>query len=157
MNTSLDDNSNDPYDLSRFLQAQARDYEQALREIKNGQKRSHWIWFVFPQFDGLALSSTSQRYSIKSLDEARAYLAHPVLGHRLLECLEAVLRVGGRSAHEIFGSPDDMKVRSCATLFACVSPSGSLFERLLKCYFSSERDGKTLELLEIDPDTLTPL
>jgi uncharacterized protein (DUF1810 family) len=139
--------SGDPYDLSRFLQAQEDDYEQALSEIASGRKRTHWMWYIFPQIDGLAFSSTSQRYSIKSLDEARAYLDHPILGPRLLECAEAVVRLEGRSAREIFGSPDDLKLRSCATLFACVSPPGSVFDRLLTKYYQGRRDDKTLHLL----------
>ena len=139
--------SGDPYDLNRFVRAQENDYAQALSEIKGGRKRTHWMWYVFPQIDGLAFSSTSKHYSIKSLEEARAYLDHPILGARLLECAEAVLRVEGRSAREIFGSPDDLKLRSCATLFACVSPPGSVFDRLLGKYYGGERDGKTLQLL----------
>ena len=137
-----------PHDLDRFVEAQAGDYERALAELRSGRKRSHWMWYVFPQLAGLGFSPTSRRYAIKSLAEARAYLAHPVLGPRLIECVQAALDVEGRSAHEIFGSPDDMKLKSCATLFACVSPAGSLFERLLDKYFGGERDGKTLRLLE---------
>jgi uncharacterized protein (DUF1810 family) len=144
--------SSDPYDLSRFQQAQADDYEQALSEIASGRKRTHWMWYIFPQIDGLALSSTSRRYAIKSLDEARAYLDHPILGPRLRECVEAVVRVEGRSAREIFGSPDDLKLRSCATLFACVSPPGSVFDRLLAKYYQGRRDDKTLRLLESGPN-----
>jgi uncharacterized protein (DUF1810 family) len=139
----------DPHNLSRFVQAQENDYNQALSEIRGGRKQSHWMWYIFPQFDGLGFSSTSRRYSIKSLAEAEAYLSHPVLGPRLIECAEAVLGVEGRSAFEIFGSPDDMKLRSSATLFACVSPPGSVFERLLRKYFQGERDGKTLNLLDV--------
>src|SRR5262249_4754569 len=142
----------DPHNLNRFVQAQEGDYEQALSEIRSGRKQSHWMWYVFPQVDGLGFSPTSRRYSIKSVAEAKAYLAHPVLGPRLLECAEATLRVEGRSAFEIFGSPDDVKLRSCATLFACVSPAGSVFERLLGKYFQGERDGKTLRLLGIAPE-----
>ena len=112
----------DPYDLRRFVRAQTDDYQRALAEIVSGRKRSHWMWYVFPQFDGLAFSATSKRYAIKSVAEAQAYLAHPVLGPRLLECAEAVVRVEGRSAAEIFGSPDDLKLRSCATLFASLTP-----------------------------------
>jgi uncharacterized protein (DUF1810 family) len=141
----------DPHDLNRFVQAQAGDYDRALAEIKAGRKRSHWMWYVFPQFDGLGSSSTSRRYSIKSVAEARAYLDHPVLGPRLTECAEALLEVEGRSAHDIFGSPDDMKLRSCATLFAHVSPQGSVFHRLLGKYFQGERDGATLHLLGVSP------
>ena len=146
-------NTDDPHALSRFVRAQADDYERALAEIVSGEKRTHWMWYVFPQLDGLAFSSTSKRYSIKSVEEAQAYLSHPVLGPRLLECAEAVLRVEGRSAAEIFGSPDDLKLRSCATLFACVSPAGSVFERLLAQYYQGDRDGKTLQLLGIPPDS----
>jgi uncharacterized protein (DUF1810 family) len=137
----------DPFDLSRFVDAQKHDYELALAEIRAGRKRSHWMWSIFPQFDGLGFSATSKRYSIKCSEEARAYLAHPVLGPRLIECAEAVLSVEGRSANEIFGSPDDLKLRSSVTLFATVSPSGSVFELLLGKYFGGERDGQTIRLL----------
>ncbi|MBD1867842.1 DUF1810 domain-containing protein [Cyanobacteria bacterium FACHB-471] len=138
---------NDVYDLNRFLQAQQANYEQALSEIKSGRKRSHWMWYVFPQFDGLGSSSTSKRYSIKSVAEAKAYLSHPILGSRLIECAEAVLSVEGRTAYEIFGSPDDMKLKSCATLFAYVSPEKSVFDQLLDRFFQGKRDEKTLRLL----------
>jgi uncharacterized protein (DUF1810 family) len=144
--------TDDPYDLNRFVRAQQGDYERALSEIRSGQKRTHWMWYIFPQLDGLALSPTSKRYAIKSIEEARAYLAHPVLGPRLLECAEAALRVEGRSAAEVFGSPDDLKLRSCATLFACVSPPGSVFDRLLGKYDGGERDRKTLRLLGMGPE-----
>jgi uncharacterized protein (DUF1810 family) len=139
----------DPYDLNRFVQAQEDDYERALSEIKSGRKRSHWMWYIFPQFDGLGFSTTSKRYSIKSVAEAKAYLSHPILGPRLTECVEAVLSVEGRSAYEIFGSPDDMKLRSCATLFASVSPKSSIFDQLLEKFFQGERDDKTLGLLNV--------
>ena len=143
----------DPFKLNRFVQAQERDYERALTEIRSGRKVSHWMWYIFPQFDGLGFSPTSRWYSIKSLAEAEAYLGHPVLGPRLVECAEAALGAEGRSAFEIFGSPDEMKLRSCATLFACVSPPGSVFERLLDKYFQGERDEKTLRLLGIAPES----
>jgi uncharacterized protein (DUF1810 family) len=110
------------------------------------------MWYIFPQFDGLAFSSTSKHYAIKSIEEAKAYLDHPILGPRLLESAEAVLRVEGRTASEIFGSPDDLKLRSCATLFACVSPPGSVFDRLLSKYYRGRRDGKTLQLLGMAPE-----
>lgn len=137
----------DPHDLGRFVQAQRDDYDQALSEVRAGRKRSHWMWYVFPQFDGLAFSSTSKRYAIKGVAEAEAYLAHPILGPRLVDCCEAAISVEGRSAAEVFGSPDDMKLRSCATLFAAVSPAGSVFERLLDKYFRGARDEKTLRLM----------
>jgi uncharacterized protein (DUF1810 family) len=148
-----DTNDGDPHDLGRFVHAQEGNYERALAEITAGRKRSHWMWYVFPQFDGLGFSPTSRRYSIKSVAEARAYLAHPVLGPRLTECAEAALRVEGRSALEVFGSPDDMKLRSCATLFAHVSPAGSVFERLLDRYFAGQRDDRTLRLIAAAPTT----
>lgn len=140
----------DPYHLSRFLRAQEDDYTRALSEIKSGRKRSHWMWYIFPQIDGLAFSSTSKYYPIKSIAEAKAYLEHPVLGPRLLECVEAVLGVAGLSATQIFGSPDDLKLRSCATLFASVSAPGSVFDRLLEMYYDGKRDSKTMHLIGID-------
>ncbi len=152
MTNSNESRSTDPYNLNRFVQAQEDDYEQALTEIRSGAKRTHWIWYIFPQLDGLGVSPTAKYYGIKSIEEAKAYLAHPLLGPRLLECAEAVLKVEGRSAREIFGSPDDLKLRSCATLFASVLPQGSVFERLLKQYYGGERDAKTLQLLGLAPD-----
>ena len=138
----------DPHDLARFVQAQAGVYEQALAEVRAGRKRTHWMWFVFPQLDGLGSSSTARHYAIKNREEAEAYLAHPVLGPRLVECAEAAAGVpGAASAREVFGSPDDLKLRSSATLFACVSPAGSAFERVLRRYFGGERDPATLRLL----------
>ena len=138
----------DPYDLARFIHAQERDYERALAEIRGGRKRSHWIWYIFPQFDGLALSAISRQYAIKSVAETEAYLRHPVLGPRLFEIAQAAVEVEGRSALEVFGSPDDMKLRSSATLFASVSAPGSVFEQLLDRYFDGERDGRTVRLLQ---------
>ena len=139
----------DTYDLTRFVQAQMGDYEQALSEVRNGRKLTHWMWYIFPQFDGLGFSSTSKRYAIKSLLEAKAYLQHSVLGPRLVECIEAVISIEGLSATTIFGTPDDIKLRSCATLFAGISPPGSVFERLLDKYFEGEGDEKTLRLIGI--------
>jgi len=134
-------------DLNRFLLGQESLYGLALSELRSGRKRSHWMWFVFPQFAGLGASPLSQHYAIKSVAEAEAYLRHPVLGPRLVDCCEAVLAVKGRTAFEIFGSPDDLKLRSCATLFAHVSPAGSVFERLLARYFPDGPDDRTLLLL----------
>jgi uncharacterized protein (DUF1810 family) len=148
----------DLFDLNRFVEAQAAIYSDALEELRAGRKRSHWMWFVFPQLSGLGASETSRHYAIASLDEARAYLAHPVLGPRLVECCEAVRSHEKRSAHDIFGSPDDLKLRSCATLFAAVSTGGSVFERVLEQFFGGVRDALTVHLLaatsrrESDPD-----
>lgn len=138
---------NDPYDLDRFVGAQQVNYQQALSELRSGRKRSHWMWYVFPQLAGLGFSATSRHFAIKDLAEAKAYLAHPELGPRLRECAEALLGVEGRSAHDIFGSPDDAKLCSCATLFALASPPGSLFQRLLDRYFQGRPDPMTLGLL----------
>lgn len=146
-NAAGDDSAADPHDLKRFVQAQVGIYEQALAEIQAGRKRSHWMWFIFPQLDGLGFSSMSRRYSIKSLKEADSYLRHPLLGPRLIESAGAALGVEGRSALDIFGSPDDMKLRSCATLFAQISPAGSVFHQLLDLYFGGQRDDQTLRLL----------
>ena len=138
---------NDPYDLNRFIEAQEVNYDDAISELRAGRKRTHWMWYVFPQIAGLGNSAMSYRYGIRSEDEARAYLAHPVLGPRLTECAEAVLAIDNRSAHDIFGSPDDLKLKSSATLFAHVSPPGSIFEQILDRYYSSERDPRTLALI----------
>jgi uncharacterized protein (DUF1810 family) len=137
----------DAYNLERFVRAQERDYPQVLRELGSGRKRSHWMWYIFPQFRGLGFSSMSQRYAIGTVGEARAYLRHPVLGPRLRECSNAMLAIANHSAAEILGSPDDLKLRSCATLFAHVSPPGSEFERLLQKYWQGEPDLATLGLL----------
>jgi uncharacterized protein (DUF1810 family) len=138
--------SNDPFDLDRFVRAQATDYDRALSELRDGKKRSHWMWYIFPQIEGLGHSPMSIRYSIKSAAEARAYLDHLVLGPRLSECAAVVRDTVGRSALEIFGSPDDLKLRSSATLFAAVSNEG-VFEQVLQKYFNGERDKETVRRL----------
>lgn len=140
----------DPYDLDRFVQAQMHDFEIALAEISCGRKRSHWMWYIFPQFAGLGFSEMSHRYAIRSTVEAQAFLHHPILGHRLIRCCKAVLAIDDRSISEIFDPPDDMKLKSCATLFASVTQNGSVFERLLEKYYHGERDQRTLELLKTE-------
>ena len=137
----------DALDLDRFVQAQGDVYETALGELRRGEKRTHWMWFIFPQLAGLGRSPTARRYAIANRAEAEAYLRHPVLGARLVECAEAVLAVKGRSALEIFGSTDAMKLRSSATLFSLVSAPGSVFERILDTYFGQEADARTVGLL----------
>ena len=139
--------TNDAHDLARFVAAQRGNYEHALAEIASGRKRSHWMWYIFPQFAGLGVSATSRKYAIASLAEAEAYLRHEVLGPRLVACADAALAVEGRSAREIFGSPDDLKLRSSATLFAQVSAEGSVFHRLLDKYFGGGPDDATLRLV----------
>ena len=139
----------DPYELTRFAEAQEGVYETALAELRQGRKRSHWMWFVFPQFLGLGSSAMSQRYAIRSVDEARGYLRDPVLGPRLRECCEALLEVQGRSAREILGTPDDLKLRSCATLFDHVAAPGSVFAQVLDRFFEGQRDASTLRLIDV--------
>jgi uncharacterized protein (DUF1810 family) len=130
------------------VEAQTAGFDDALNEIRRGRKVTHWMWYVFPQIDGLGFSPMARRYAITHLDEARDYLAHPVLGPRLRQCAEAALSVEGRSAREIFGAPDDLKLRSSATLFAQVSPPDSVFHQLLTKYFEGQPDSKTLDLLK---------
>ncbi len=137
----------DPFDLERFVAAQRSDYATALRELRAGRKRSHWIWYIFPQVAGLGSSGMSRRYAIKTRREAEAYLAHPVLGPRLAECAQALLALAGRSAREVLGSPDDLKLKSSMTLFAAVSPPGSPYAAVLERYFDGEGDTRTTEYL----------
>lgn len=134
-------------DLQRFLDAQADAYDTALAELKRGRKTSHWMWFVFPQIAGLGHSAMAQFYAVESLDEARAYLAHPVLGPRLIACVEAVNALQGRTAHAIFGSPDDMKFHSSLTLFAKAAPEVAVFAEALAKYFGGRLDERALERL----------
>jgi uncharacterized protein (DUF1810 family) len=142
--------SEDPFDLGRFTSAQERVYETVLAELRSGWKRSHWMWYIFPQIAGLGHSSTSKHYAIKSIEEAQAYLNHPILGARLVECAEAVLAVQGRSVSQIFGYPDDMKLKSSMTLFAAVAEDPhSVFVRILEKYFHGEQDGMTLHQLKV--------
>ena len=138
----------DPFDLSRFTSAQEGIYDGVLAELRSGHKRTHWMWYIFPQIDGLGHSTTSKHYAIKSISEARQYLNHPVLGTRLLKCAEAVLTIDGRSVSEIFGYPDDLKFKSSMTLFACVADPRSVFVRILDKYFDGKQDIKTLRILE---------
>jgi uncharacterized protein (DUF1810 family) len=133
--------------LDRFLAAQQGVYPRALEELRAGRKRSHWMWYVFPQLAGLGLSATAVHYAIADLAEARAYLAHPLLGPRLEECARALLDVPGRTAREILGSPDDLKLRSSMTLFAQVTGADPVFRRVLERYYGGEADARTLELL----------
>ena len=133
--------------LERYIKAQAPVYARALAELKRGEKQSHWMWFIFPQIAGLGRSSMSQTYAIQSLEEARDYLAHPVLGARMRECCHVLLALDGKTAHEIFRQPDDLKFRSSMTLFAQAAPEEPLFHNLLKKYFGGKADAATLELL----------
>ena len=136
----------DPFDLERFLKAQEPVFRAVLGELARGRKETHWIWFVFPQIAGLGFSAMSQRYAIGSRAEAEAYLAHPILGPRLIECTRLVLAVEGRTIHAILGAPDDTKFRSSMTLFGVVS-NEPVFSEALARYFAGERDGATLDIL----------
>ncbi len=139
----------DPHDLARFIDAQHTAYAIALQEIKTGRKVTHWMWFIFPQIDGLGSSSTSRYYAIKSLDEAKAYLAHEKLGPHLIEAAQTALGVEDKTADQIFGGIDAVKLLSSATLFAAVSSKGSVFDQLIDKYFKGERDPQTLQLAGI--------
>jgi uncharacterized protein (DUF1810 family) len=138
----------DKFDLKRFVDAQNGVYERVLAELRAGQKTSHWMWFIFPQMDGLAMSATSRHYAIKSLDEARGYLEHPILGHRLIECSQTLLDLEDRSASQIFGYPDDLKLRSSMTLFSLVENPDPVFASVLDKYFGGKRDKRTLHILK---------
>lgn len=149
MSTSTNKHSiTDPFDLQRFLSAQEGVFDNALRELQAGRKTSHWMWFVFPQFDGLGHGGMARRHAIRSLAEACAYLRHPLLGARLLACTLAVNSVAGRGAHQIFGSPDDMKFRSSMTLFELVPGADPAFSVALEKYHAGQRDAATLGLIE---------
>ena len=135
------------YDLSRFLEAQKNSYDTALREIKAGRKRSHWMWYIFPQIRGLGYSAMAQHYAIRDLGEAREYLRHPVLGPRLIEISEALLALEESDPRRVMGSPDDLKLRSCMTLFQSAAPDQSVFGKVLDKFYGGSPDGRTLEIL----------
>ena len=134
-------------DLKRFVSAQEEVYDRVLAELRNGDKQSHWMWYIFPQLDGLAHSTTSKYYAIKSREEAIAYLNHPILGTRLRECADIILAIEGKTVSEIFGYPDNLKLKSSMTLFSNAT-TDSIFARVLDKYFQGERDEKTLQLLK---------
>jgi uncharacterized protein (DUF1810 family) len=136
----------DSFDLERFVRAQEPVIDAVLHELQQGRKRTHWMWFVFPQHVALGLSSTAKHFGIGSLAEARAYLAHPVLGDRLRRCCAVLMEIDAGSAHEIFGSPDDLKLRSCLTLFELAAPGDPLFSRCLEKYYAGRRDERTVTL-----------
>jgi uncharacterized protein (DUF1810 family) len=141
--------TNDPYDLERFVAAQRGVFEDARSELKNGQKESHWMWFIFPQLRGLGHSSMAEKFGISSREEAEAYLRHAVLGPRLIECTTLVNQVEGRSVEQIFGYPDHLKFKSSMTLFAQAGPDNEPFVKALDKYFGGQPDGKTLERLKL--------
>ncbi|TBF26806.1 DUF1810 domain-containing protein (plasmid) [Rhizobium leguminosarum] len=140
------------YKLHRFIDAQNGIYERTLSELKAGRKTSHWMWFVFPQIAGLGTSAMAEKYAIRSAEEAAAYLADPILSSLLLRCVEAILSVDGRSAHEILGSPDDLKLRSSMTLFAAISDHGSPFHQVIDHFYQGKFDERTIEILSANTD-----
>jgi uncharacterized protein (DUF1810 family) len=143
----LSRSQSDPYDLQRFVDAQGRVYDTVVAELRGGRKRTHWMWFVFPQLRGLGSSPTAMRFAISSIDEARAYLDHELLGARLRECADLVRRIDGRTAEEIFGWPDDMKLRSSMTLFSRAADDNAEFVAVLDKFYEGEEDPATLARL----------
>jgi len=135
------------YNLQRFTDAQEGVFHRALKEIKNGRKQSHWMWFIFPQVAGLGFSGTTKFYAIKDITEADLYLQHPVLGSRLIEISQALLNIEGKTAHQIFGSPDDLKLKSCMTLFSSLPDANPVFESVIKKYYNGTKDLKTLGIV----------
>ncbi|MDB5286723.1 MAG: hypothetical protein JWR05_1672 [Mucilaginibacter sp.] len=136
-------------DLTRFMEAQERDYQVAFAEVKKGRKRSHWMWYIFPQIEGLGISEISQFYAIKDIQEAELYLKHPVLGSRLIRICKELLKQEVSDANMIFGSPDDMKLKSCMTLFASLENTDAVFQAVLNKYFQGAKDDKTLSIITI--------
>jgi uncharacterized protein (DUF1810 family) len=136
-------------DLTRFMEAQERDYQTAFAEVKKGRKRSHWMWYIFPQIEGLGISEISQFYAIKDIQEAESYLKHPVLGSRLIRICKELLKQDVSDANLIFGSPDDMKLKSCMTLFASLENTDEVFQAVLDKYFQGTKDDKTLSIITI--------
>ncbi len=135
-------------DLKRFIDAQQTSYQAALAEIKNGRKRSHWMWYIFPQIQGLGFSETSKFYAIKEVSEAEEFLKHPILGSRLVEICEVLLGLETNNANQVFGSPDDMKLKSSMTLFAALPNTNPVFELVLKKFFGGSKDNKTLQIIK---------
>jgi uncharacterized protein (DUF1810 family) len=135
------------YDLNRFLEAQETKFQDALSEIRNGKKQTHWMWFVFPQIDGLGMTETTKFYAIRDITEATLFLQHPVLGKRLIEITKAFLDIEGKTANEILGKPDDRKLKSCMTLFGSLKSANPIFQKILDKYYQGTKDEKTLQLL----------
>ena len=138
----------DRFNLKRFLDAQSNTYERALTEIKNGRKRSHWMWYIFPQHKGLGRSSTSMKYAIKSQEEANIYINHPILGQRLIEITKAFLSIENKTAYEVLGGPDDLKIKSSMTLFDTIQNENDLFDSVLEKYFEGNRCRRTISGLK---------
>jgi uncharacterized protein (DUF1810 family) len=138
---------NEEINLSRFIDAQNKDYSIAVEEIKRGRKRSHWIWYIFPQIQGLGFSETSKYYAIRNMQEANEYLKHPILGNRLINICQALLDQAGNDANKIFGTPDDLKVKSSMTLFASLKDTNPVFQMVLDKFFNGKRDDRSIEII----------
>ena len=138
-----------PEELDKFVRAQQRDYASALSEIRSGRKRSHWMWYIFPQIQGLGMSSTAQFYGIKDLEQAKDFLAHPYLGRNLIEISSALLALDGNDPTAVMGYPDDLKLRSCMTLFELADPSAEVFAAVLDKFYGGRRDEMTLRILNL--------
>ena len=138
----------DQYNLNRFIEAQMATYEGVMLELARGRKESHWIWYIFPQIDGLGRSDTAKLYSIKSLEEGKAYLEHPVLGPRLIKACEILLSLKDASMDEVMGFPDNLKLQSSMTLFEVLSDSNSIFTKMIEFYFDDERDETSLGIIK---------
>ena len=137
------------YNLQRFTDAQEGVYQRASKEIKNGRKQSHWMWFIFPQVAGLGFSETTRFYAIKDIAEAGQYMQHSVLGFRLIEISQALLDIEGKTANQIFGSPDDLKLKSCMTLFSALPDANPVFESVIRKYFNGVKDARTLGIVNV--------
>ena len=137
-----------PHDLHRFIKAHKQDFEIALAEIKAGKKRSHWMWYIFPQIKGLGFSETSRYYALESLEEAKEFLYHPILGKNLVTITSELLKLNTSEARSIFGTPDDMKLFSSMTLFSSISPTNPIFIQVLEKFFNGEKDERTIQLLK---------
>ncbi len=140
--------SNTDNSLNRFLSAQQNTYPQVVKELRNGKKTTHWMWFIFPQIEGLGHNSTAKYYSIKTIEEAKEYITHPILGARLLECSKIILEIENKTADDIFGYPDNAKLKSSMTLLNFVTPEHKVFAEVLKKYFSGKQDEQTLSILQ---------
>ena len=149
MSTNNNEQNTANFNLNRFVAAQENVYTRILAELKNGDKQSHWMWFIFPQIDGLGTSTTAKLYAIKSIEEAKAYYNHPLLGKRLLECAAILLTIKNKSANDILGSPDYVKLQSCITLFSHLFPDQNILTKLLTKYYDGKIDTKTIDILNL--------
>ena len=149
MTRETSSNNQIDFDLNRFVVAQENVYQTVISELNTGNKQSHWMWFIFPQIDGLGKSTSARYYSIKNIDEASAYLNHPIVGKRLLECSAILLTINDKSADDILGFPDYVKLQSCMTLFSIAFPQEKIFKEVLRKYYKDQMDEKTIKIIEM--------